>query len=130
MSKVMIIGGGAAGMMAAIAAAYNGNNVTLFEKNEKFKLILKRITRTKEEIIRVKNTVGQKFNNLWVNKFNFSTLSTSPTLYFFWESVHKNPVIKKNKTTPTIPNCISIPLYKKDSSFHKLCWVCGIIGRE
>ena len=35
MSKVMIIGGGAAGMMAAIAAAYNGNDVTLFEKNEK-----------------------------------------------------------------------------------------------
>ena len=34
MSKVMIIGGGAAGMMAAIAAAYNGNDVTLFEKNE------------------------------------------------------------------------------------------------
>lgn len=32
MSKVMIIGGGAAGMMAAIAAAYNGNDVTLFEK--------------------------------------------------------------------------------------------------
>ena len=56
---------------------------TKFEKNEKFKLILKRITRTKEEIIRVKNTVGQKFNNLWVNKFNFSTLSASPTLYFF-----------------------------------------------
>lgn len=27
---------------------------TKFEKNEKFKLILKRITRTKEEIIRVK----------------------------------------------------------------------------
>lgn len=35
MSKVLIIGGGAAGMMAAIAAAYNGNQVFLFEKNEK-----------------------------------------------------------------------------------------------
>lgn len=34
MSKVMIIGGGAAGMMAAIAAAYNGNDVTLFEKRK------------------------------------------------------------------------------------------------
>ena len=33
MSKVMIIGGGASGTMAAIAAAYNGNDVTLFEKN-------------------------------------------------------------------------------------------------
>ncbi len=35
MSKVLIIGGGAAGMMAAIAAAYNGNQVHLYEKNEK-----------------------------------------------------------------------------------------------
>lgn len=35
MSKVLIIGGGAAGMSAAIAAAENGNEVHLFEKNEK-----------------------------------------------------------------------------------------------
>ena len=35
MSKVIIIGGGAAGMMAGIAAAENGNEVHLFEKNEK-----------------------------------------------------------------------------------------------
>ncbi len=35
MSKVLVVGGGAAGMMAAIAAAENGNEVHLFEKNEK-----------------------------------------------------------------------------------------------
>ncbi len=35
MSEVLIVGGGAAGMMAGIAAAYNGNQVTIFEKNEK-----------------------------------------------------------------------------------------------
>ncbi len=35
MSKVLIIGGGAAGMMAAVAAAGNGNEVHVFEKNEK-----------------------------------------------------------------------------------------------
>ncbi|MDF2542033.1 MAG: hypothetical protein K0S47_1751 [Herbinix sp.] len=35
MSKVLIIGGGAAGMMAAIIAARNGHKVELFEKNEK-----------------------------------------------------------------------------------------------
>ena len=33
--KVVIIGGGAAGMMAAIAAADSGAKVTIFEKNEK-----------------------------------------------------------------------------------------------
>lgn len=35
MKKIIIIGGGAAGMMAAIATAQNGCHVDLFEKNEK-----------------------------------------------------------------------------------------------
>ncbi len=35
MSKVVIVGGGAAGMFAAITAAENGHQVTLFEKNDK-----------------------------------------------------------------------------------------------
>ena len=35
MSKILIVGGGAAGMMAAVFAARNGNEVILYEKNEK-----------------------------------------------------------------------------------------------
>nr|WP_288539042.1 NAD(P)/FAD-dependent oxidoreductase [uncultured Dorea sp.] len=35
MSHVIVVGGGAAGMFAAIAAAKNGHRVTLYEKNEK-----------------------------------------------------------------------------------------------
>ena len=35
MSKIIVVGGGASGMMAAIIAARNGNDVTLLEKNEK-----------------------------------------------------------------------------------------------
>ena len=35
MKHIVVIGGGAAGMMAAIAAAKQGARVTLFEKNEK-----------------------------------------------------------------------------------------------
>ncbi len=35
MSKVIVIGGGPAGMMAAVAAAENGHGVLLLEKNEK-----------------------------------------------------------------------------------------------
>ena len=35
MSKVIVIGGGPAGMMAALAAAESGHEVVLLEKNEK-----------------------------------------------------------------------------------------------
>lgn len=35
MSNVAVIGGGAAGMMAACTAAGNGHQVTLYEQNEK-----------------------------------------------------------------------------------------------
>ena len=35
MKKVIVIGGGASGLMAAYAAAVNGNDVTIIEKNEK-----------------------------------------------------------------------------------------------
>ncbi len=35
MSKVIVIGGGAAGILAAIYSAYNGNDVSIYEKNEK-----------------------------------------------------------------------------------------------
>ena len=35
MSNVIVVGGGAAGMMAAVFAARNGQNVQLLEKNEK-----------------------------------------------------------------------------------------------
>ncbi len=35
MSKVIVIGGGAAGMMASYAAGMCGHEVTLLEKNEK-----------------------------------------------------------------------------------------------
>jgi len=35
MSNVIIVGGGAAGMLAGIFAARNGHNVSIFEKNEK-----------------------------------------------------------------------------------------------
>ena len=35
MSRVLIVGGGAAGMFAAVTAARNGQEVILFEKNEK-----------------------------------------------------------------------------------------------
>ena len=46
MSHVIVVGGGAAGMFAAIAAAKNGHQVTLYEKNERKYLLLE-----KEDVI-------------------------------------------------------------------------------
>ena len=34
MSKVIVVGGGAAGMMAAVFAAENGHHVQIYEKND------------------------------------------------------------------------------------------------
>ena len=39
MKRVCVVGGGAAGLMAAYAAAKNGHDVILIEKNEKLVLI-------------------------------------------------------------------------------------------
>ena len=36
MSKVIVVGGGAAGMMAAVFAAENGHHVQIYEKNDRF----------------------------------------------------------------------------------------------
>ncbi len=44
-----MIGGGAAGMMAAIAAAKNGHDVTIYEKNEK--LGKKSISQAKADVM-------------------------------------------------------------------------------
>ena len=52
MSKCIVIGGGAAGMLAAYSAAVHGHQVTLLEKNEKLafdhpKVIISGIERLK-----------------------------------------------------------------------------------
>ena len=41
MSHLIVVGGGAAGMMAAIIAARNGNEVSLYEKNEKLEYFIR-----------------------------------------------------------------------------------------
>lgn len=72
MSKVLVIGGGAAGMMAAIAAAQNYNEVHLFEKNEK---LGKKIFITGKGRCNVTNAsdMASHFNNIVSNpKFLYS----------------------------------------------------------
>lgn len=67
MSKVIIIGAGAAGMMAAIAAASDGHDVTILEKNEKAG---KKIYITGKGRCNITNAcdVEELFNNVVTNK--------------------------------------------------------------
>lgn len=76
MSKVIIIGGGAAGMMAAVSAAENGNDVHLYEKNEK---LGKKIYITGKGRCNVTNGcyVEELFEHIVTNKkFMYSSIYT------------------------------------------------------
>jgi len=79
MSRVIVVGGGAAGMLAAISAAYNGHEVTLYEKNEK---LGKKIFITGKGRCNITNACDEEtlLNNVVTNKkflysafYNFSS---------------------------------------------------------
>ncbi len=74
MSKVVIVGGGAAGMLASIAAARNGHEVIVFEKNEK---LGKKLYITGKGRCNITNAGDMEdlFNNILTNKkFMYSSM--------------------------------------------------------
>ena len=74
MSKVVVVGGGAAGMMAAYQAAENGHKVILVDKNEK---LGKKIYITGKGRCNLTNAgeLEEIFNNIMTNrKFLYSAL--------------------------------------------------------
>ncbi len=74
MSKVVVIGGGAAGMLASIVAARNGHQVILFEKNEK---LGKKLYITGKGRCNITNAgdIEDLFNNILSNKkFMYSSI--------------------------------------------------------
>ena len=76
MKNIAIIGCGAAGMMAALAASENGNNVTIYEKNEKAG---KKLFITGKGRCNITNAsdIEVIFNNIITNKkFMYSSLYT------------------------------------------------------
>lgn len=82
MSKVLVIGGGAAGIMAAIGAAYNGNEVHLFEKNEKLGKKLFITGKGRCNITNASDTQNH-FSNIMRNpKFLYSAYNN-----FFYEDI-------------------------------------------
>jgi len=86
MNKVLVVGGGAAGMMASIWAARDGARVSLFEKNEK---LGKKLFITGKGRCNLTNAadMDELFQNIVTNeKFTYSALysfSNEMTMQFF-----------------------------------------------
>lgn len=86
MKKVIVIGGGAAGMMAAIQSASHGNEVILLEKNEK---LGKKLFITGKGRCNLTNAcdISDLFSNVVTNpKFLYSafySFSNEDTMHFF-----------------------------------------------
>ena len=89
MHKVVIVGGGAAGMIAAYASAQSGNETILLEKNEK---LGKKIYITGKGRCNLTNSISANdfFNNVVTNpKFLFSAINsfTPQDTYNFFENI-------------------------------------------
>ncbi len=103
MSRVIVIGGGASGMMAAIAAKKNGNDVTLLEKNEK---LGKKLFITGKGRCNLTNAsdINSHMNNLMSNpKFMYSAFNafdSDDIISLVEESGVKTKVERGNRVFP------------------------------
>ena len=103
MSKVLVVGGGAAGMFASIFAAYNGNEVHLYEKNEK---LGKKIYITGKGRCNITNAsdMDTLFNSVITNpKFLYSSFKgyTNQDVIDFFETIGvKTKVERGNRVFP------------------------------
>lgn len=103
MGKTFVVGGGASGMMAAIAAARNGHNVILFEKNEK---LGKKLYITGKGRCNLTNACDRDtfFNNVISNpKFlygAFYNLGTNDLINFFEDLGLKTKTERGNRVFP------------------------------
>ena len=103
MSRVIVVGGGASGMMAAIAAKKNGNDVTLLEKNEK---LGKKLFITGKGRCNLTNAsdINSHMNNLMSNpKFMYSAFNafdSDDIISLIEESGVKTKVERGNRVFP------------------------------
>lgn len=103
MKKIYVIGGGASGMIAAIAAARNGHKVTILEKNEK---LGKKLYITGKGRCNITNACDRDtfFESVMSNpKFLFKSyhqLSTYDVINFFEELGLKTKIERGNRVFP------------------------------
>lgn len=103
MSRILVVGGGAAGMLAAIFAARNGHEVTVFEKNEK---LGKKLYITGKGRCNITNASDMEtlFDNMMTNKkFLYScfyTFTNQDLIDFFEEIGLRTKVERGNRVFP------------------------------
>lgn len=103
MSKVVVVGGGAAGMMAAYQASENGHKVILVDKNEK---LGKKIYITGKGRCNLTNAgeLEEIFNNVMTNrKFLYSALysfTNDDVINFFENNGMKTKIERGNRVFP------------------------------
>ena len=103
MSKIGVIGGGPAGMMAAIVAARNGHEVHLFEKNEKLgkKLYITGKGRCNiTNACEIDDLLGGILTNFSFLYSSFYNFSNDDTMVFFEESGVPLKVERGNRVFP------------------------------
>jgi len=102
MKKILVIGGGASGMMAAIMAARNGANVTIYEKNDR---LGKKILATGNGKCNLTNLDFDisKYNSSNIEKlgFYFSLFDEKTTIQTFNEF----GLLLKDREGYVYPNC-------------------------
>lgn len=127
MSKVLIVGGGAAGMMAGISAAMNNNEVHIFDKNEK---LGKKVYITGKGRCNITNSEDLEdfFENIVSNKkFLYSSIysfTNDATMSFFEEAGLEIKTERGNRIFPVsdkssdVIKCLEKELKKHNVNIH------------
>lgn len=139
MSKVLVVGGGAAGMFASVFAAYNGNEVHVFEKNEK---LGKKVYITGKGRCNITNACEMEtlFANIVTNsKFMYSSFyhfTNQDTIDFFEGIGVSTKVERGNRIFPTsdrssdVVSKLSKEMSKLGVQVHLRTGVKRVVGKE
>ena len=139
MSKVLVIGGGAAGMFAAIFAARNGNEVHIYEKNEK---LGKKLFITGKGRCNITNASDMEtlFKSVVTNsKFLYSSFYgyTNEDVIDFFESIGvKTKIERGNRVFPVSDHSSDViggltrELHRLGVEIHLHTAVKKVVGKE
>ncbi|NLB37491.1 MAG: NAD(P)/FAD-dependent oxidoreductase [Clostridiales bacterium] len=112
MSKVLVVGGGAAGLMAAGYAAQKGNDVTIIERNERSARKVMITGKGRRNVTNKCDSVQDIISNFPVNgRFLFSALNSfmpADTIAFFESAGIKLKVERGNRVFPVSDKAVDI----------------------